>query len=185
MSNKTILTKLGACPEAVEWASKYRSKQAAWAACKRGDWMLWFCGKKSGPVGDPSRRKLVGAAAACARLALPIWQKKYPKDDRVEKCLIACEGYALGTVSDAELAAAQDAAGAAAGAATGYAAGAAQDAAWAAAWAAWAARDAARDAARAAAWAAWAAQDAAGAAQDETLKRCADIVRSHYPEVPR
>jgi len=179
MTNEQILTNLGACSEAVKWASKYRTPKAAWKACERGDWMLWYAGRRAGPVGDPRRRRLMGAAAACARLALPIWQKHNPKDERVEKCLDACDDYAKGSVNDAQLAAAGAAAWAAARAA---ARAAAVDAAWAAA------RAAAGDAAGDAAWdAAWAAAGAAAgaAARDATLKRCADLDREHYPEVPR
>ena len=74
-------------------------------------------------------------------------------DARSVDALDVAERHAHGRATDAEMAAARDAAGAAAGAA-------ARDAAWDAAWAAArdAARDAAWDAARAAAWdAAWAA----------------------------
>ena len=89
-----MLVKLNACPEAVAWVKKFRSAKSAWKACERGDWMLWYCGKKAGPVGDERRKLLVLAAVACARLALPIWKKRYPDDNRVEVCLDTAEKWA-------------------------------------------------------------------------------------------
>ena len=65
------LRRMGACREAVEWSKKYRSDLAAWKACRRGDHMLWYCGKTAGPRDSDSRRKLVLVAAECAELALP------------------------------------------------------------------------------------------------------------------
>src|ERR1035438_2343068 len=94
MAPHEILTSLGACPDAVKWSKKYRSAKSAWANCERGDWLLWLAGKKAGPVGDEKRKKLVLAACGCARLALPIWQKRYPDDKRVEVCLDTAERWA-------------------------------------------------------------------------------------------
>jgi hypothetical protein len=113
-------------------------------------------------------------AADFAARVLPIWAKKYPKDDRPAKAIKAAKDFARGKITREELAAAgaaaraaawdaaRDAARAAAVAAAVAAAwdaarDAARDAAWDAAWAA--ARDAAWDAARDAAWdAAWDAE---------------------------
>src|ERR1017187_2989422 len=94
MEPHEILTSLGACPDAVKWSNKYRSAKSAWANCERGDWLLWLAGKKAGPVGDEKRKKLVLAACGCARIALPIWQKRYPDDKRVEVCLDTAERWA-------------------------------------------------------------------------------------------
>jgi hypothetical protein len=90
-------------------------------------------------------------AADCAELVLPIYEKRYPNDDRPHKAIQEARNYANGLISAEELAAAR---------------AAAWDAASAAAWdAAWDARAAARAAASAAAWsAAW---DARAAARDE------------------
>ena len=63
-STKDILTKLGACTEAVKWAGRKTPKKA-WETCKRGDWLLWIASKL-----DIDRKKLVLAACACARTAL-------------------------------------------------------------------------------------------------------------------
>ena len=97
------LAELNACSEAVRYAEQHPDLETAWAKCERGDWMLWYAGKKSGDIGSLGRRKLVGAAAECARLALPIFEKRYPDDKRVRECIEACEGYARGEVSDSEL----------------------------------------------------------------------------------
>jgi len=53
-----VLADLGACTD------------AAWAACERGDWMLWWLGRMSGPPGSPLRRALVGHNRDRGALAL-------------------------------------------------------------------------------------------------------------------
>src|ERR1035441_4829253 len=95
MAPHEILTSLGACSEAAEWVrkGKFITLNSAWRKCDRGDWLLWLAGKKAGPVGDERRKKLVLASCACARIALPIWQKRYPDDKRVEVCLDTAERY--------------------------------------------------------------------------------------------
>ena len=99
-------------------------------------------------------------AADCAEHVLPIFEKKYPKDDRPRKAIEAAREFARGEI-DADAA---GAAGDAAWDAAWAAARAAGDAAWDAAWAA---RDAAWAAARAAAGdAGTAAGDARNAAWD-------------------
>jgi hypothetical protein len=97
-------------------------------------------------------------AADCAERVLPIYEHRYPADERPRRAIEAARMFADGKIDAAARAAAGDAARAAARAA-------AWDAARAAAWDA--AGDAARAAAGAAAWdAAWAAAwDAAGDAE--------------------
>ena len=85
------LTKLGACRDAVAWAGGYATADEAWAACERGDWMLWLAGRTSGNSGSDSRRLVVRAAAACARLSLPQWIARYPNDGRVLAAIEAAE----------------------------------------------------------------------------------------------
>lgn len=71
--NKKIINKLigmSACDEGVEYARSYRTMQEAWDKCERGDWMLWLLGRLAGPPESKSRKKLVLAACACARLSL-------------------------------------------------------------------------------------------------------------------
>ena len=80
-------------------------------------------------------------AADCAELVLPIYENKYPDDDRPRKAIQAARDYANGLISPEELDAAR------------------------AARAAWDAMDAAR-AARAASLAAWAAGDARAASHE-------------------
>ena len=64
-----LLTKLGACSEAITWAESlgpdHPADEAAWQQCPRGDWMLWVAGRLAIP-----RAKLVLCACACARQAL-------------------------------------------------------------------------------------------------------------------
>lgn len=92
------LKKLGACQEAVTWADQHPDIETVWRECQRGDWMLWLAGKTSGEVGSPSRRKLVFVAAQCAREVLPIFERSQPDDDRVRKCIEACEAYSRGEI---------------------------------------------------------------------------------------
>ena len=166
------LSRMGACREAVEWSKKYRTDLSAWKACRRGDHMLWYCGKTSGPPDSDSRRKLVLVAAQCAELALP-----FARDEETraicESTIQTCYAYAAG---EAELTDVRSAYAAADAAAAAYA-----DAVYAAAaYAAYAAAYAAYAAYAAAAYAA----DAAADARSKILAACADIVRDNYPESP-
>jgi len=43
-------------------------------------------------------------ACQCARLALPVFEEKYPEDDRPRKAIEAAEAFALGQIDKAELA---------------------------------------------------------------------------------
>jgi hypothetical protein len=100
-------------------------------------------------------------AASCARDVLPIFEKSYPNDDRVRKCIEAVERFANGQVDHIFLVAARAAARAASGAA-----------AWAAAWAAARAASGAASGAAAGA-AAWAAAGAASGAAARAAARAA------------
>ena len=65
------IKKLSACGEAIKSALEYETSQEMWDDCKRGDWMLWLVGKKSGKPECEKRKQLVLTACKCARLALP------------------------------------------------------------------------------------------------------------------
>lgn len=191
-----LLVDLGACEDAREWVDAQPDAEAAWAACERGDWMLWLAGRLSGPPGSESRRRLVLAACDCAELARPhvpaAWRDRiWPA---VDQALHVARSWARRvpgvTPEDVRRA------GAAAYAAAAYAAGLVDDATWLAATAA--------DAAAATAWvdAAYVAGDAAAAivggdaaivdgdaaadaARPAMLRACAHVVRAHYPEPPK
>jgi len=148
-----LLTRLGACHEAREWAAGKTLKQA-WNECHRGDWLLWLAGML-----DIDRKVLVQATCACARLALP----HVPAGElRPLKSIEAAEAWTRGEAMIEDVRAAV----------------VAVDAAWAraarAACAAWRAA-----ATWAAAEAAGAAAGAWGAALAAKLAECADIVREH------
>jgi hypothetical protein len=181
MTNREILTKLGACDGAVKWAAKYKTPLAAWRACGRGDWLLWMLGKTAGPPDSESRKTLVLVAAECAALALPRIQDEETRGI-CEATIQTCYAYAHGKATLEDI---RDAAAAA------YAAYAAYAAAYAAAAAYDAAADAAAYAAYAAAYAAAAAAAyaaaayATAAARTKVLADCADIVRAYYPAPPR
>ena len=139
MTNRERLTDLGACRDAVEWAARYKTPQAAWKACKRGDHMLWYCGKVSGPPDSPSRRKLVLVAAECAETSLHLIADEETRAI-CEATLQTCYAYAHGeaTLGEVKSAAAAAYADAYAARAAAYAAdaAAAAAAAYAAAYAA-------------------------------------------------
>lgn len=166
------LPSFGARGEALAWARTQPSLEAAWQTCERGDWMLWLAGRVSGPVGSPERRRLVGAAAACVRDALPFFEGCYPGDVRVRACLEMCDRYAAGDLSATPEALAN--AAAAARAAAGYAADGGSDAA---ATTAYAVSDVAYVAA-----APNAAGDIAYAAAAPNA--AASMIRQHYPTPP-
>jgi hypothetical protein len=94
-------------------------------------------------------------AADCAELVLPIYEKRYPDDNRPRFAIQAARDYANGLITIAESSAAS---------AASWAAWAARAAAGDAAMAARAAAGAARAVALASSWAAWAAEGAWGAA---------------------
>jgi hypothetical protein len=164
----------GACSDALAWCKGFRSVKAAWLACERGDWMLWILGRLSGDPDSDSRKAVVLAACACARLALPHWHKRHPDDKRPLTAIETTERWARGepgvTLDDVR------AARTAVASAAASAAAAAASVASAAAAAAYAAS------AAASVVAAYAAD--ADAARFVTLKQCAEIVRKHFPEIP-
>ncbi len=145
-----------ACSGALEWLGT-RGLATAWGECDRGDWLLWLAG-----MAGVDRRRLVLAACACARGALPYIPEGENRPrvaiETAEKWARGEEGVTLGDVRRAACAA--------------YAACAtdATDAAYAATDAAYAAYAAADAAAYAAAYA---------AAWGKSLARSAEIVRQH------
>ena len=180
------LRRRDACKDAVAWCEQHDSFAAAWAACERGDWMMWLLGELSGPPESDSRKKLVMCACACARLAL----RHVPcGDERPRRAIEVAEAYCRGeaTLDDVRAAAYAAYAYAPAGvAAAAYAAHAAYNSAYAAAADAGGAANNSAYAAAGGAYAAGAAYaaTAAAAAADQIHGECADIVRRHYPTAP-
>ncbi len=185
-----LLQKHGACQSAKNWLNdhKIRTIGAAWKQCDRGDWMLWFWAR----TGRLSSQTACKIAAVCARRVLPVFQQKYPDDNRPRLAIEAAEKYAENPTAE-NAHAAHAAAHAAAAYAAAYTASAAS-AAYAAAYAAHAAAHAAAayaaayaasaaSAAYAAAYAASAAAAAyaAGAATCAERKWQADYLRSLWP----
>jgi len=140
-----------ACKDALAWLGTIATTPIALAYrdCPRADWLLWLAGRLG-----VERIRIVLAACACAELALPIYEARYPGDARPRRCIDVtrawCRGEAtLEDVREARQDAYADAAAAAAAA----------DA------------DAAYAAARA----------AASSARDEMRRRCAAAVRREIP----
>lgn len=90
-----LLSKLGACNEAVKW-SNGKTLSVAWNECDRADWMLWLVGNMAGREGWPTRQQIMLVACLIAEDALPIFEKKYPDDDRVRKCIEVTRAWAKG-----------------------------------------------------------------------------------------
>ena len=176
------------CADARVWLreEQHPTLAAAWAACPRGDWMLWLAGKFAGPPGSDARRPLVLAACDCARLALPRWESRYPADLRPRRAIGIAEAWARGRLSAPTLADVQAAASAASASADAAYAACAYGAAAAAATSASASvyAYASASASAATAYAAYAVYADADDARAATLAECADIVRRHYPEPP-
>jgi len=174
------LRAIDACDEALTWIEQTPGEpDDLWAACQRGDWLLWLLVA----VGY-DKRVIRHIACDCAEGVLPIYELAHPDDRRPRDCIAVARRYADGEATEEEMAAARVAAvDAARASARAAAEDAAEDAAWAAAdAAAWAAAEdaagaAAKDAADDAVWAAvWAAADAA--AVDAARARQADIIRA-------
>lgn len=152
---RSILKRLGACDEALEWSNKYGTdKLKAWRECEDSSWMMWLI-KKTVVVdqGSDEHRKLVGMSAEFAEQSLPNYEKEYPNDRRVRDCIEARKRFADGKATVEEL--------------REHKADAAADAAavWAAVWEA--------------VWEALWAADAVS-----STATC-DIIRKHYPRPPR
>lgn len=100
----------GAESEITDYKAYALAPGSLWANCRNGALMLKALRIASGEPESDMTRKVVGVAAECARLALPVWQKKYPDDDRPAKTLEACVQFAEGRIGLNELEAAGDAA---------------------------------------------------------------------------
>jgi hypothetical protein len=61
------LTKMRACPAAVDWVGD-RSRATAWADCDRADWMLWYWGRKYCKTLDQCNRFLTTTYACVQHL---------------------------------------------------------------------------------------------------------------------
>jgi hypothetical protein len=189
MNNKSFVHKLkqmDACKKAVEWVMEHGGTDAeCWRDCERGDWMAWLAAKTPAIT----KRQRVGAFSDCAALSLKYYEAEYPNDKRVRECINTCRRYAQGKATDKELAAAEAASYASAYAAASYATASYASAAATAATASYASASASHYAAAyaAAAAAAYAAAAAASysaeAASENTLKRCANIMRKHFPDL--
>ena len=163
--SSAILERFGACLVAVDWMNTHGyTLEEAYAACERGDWLLWFAAR----VGV-DQKCLVLVGCECARDAL---QFVPDGDDRPRRAIDTAEAWARGEVSIEEL---RSAAAVAATAATTYSAYAA---------AMYAIYTASHGAAYAAA-AACVAADAYGAAdasiRKTKLREYADLVRCRIP----
>lgn len=189
------------CKEGLTYCRGFKTWDAFWAGCDRGDWLLWVAGRLAGPPESEARKLLVKAAVACAETAFSLIKNEGMKA-AVRECLDVALRWTEGKATIEEVRKARYAVYAA----DAYAAYADSDAdaahaAYAVAHAVYAAYtvDAAPsacavadDAAAAHAYAAAANADAdnaayvvvaanAAAARSQSLKETADIVRKFYP----
>src|SRR5882672_9978527 len=95
----TLLKKLGACEEAVEWSAG-KSLKETWEQCERGDWLLWLVGYMVGKEGWPIRQQLVLAACACAETSLKYVSKG---EDRPRLAIETARKWARGEASIVEV----------------------------------------------------------------------------------
>ena len=88
------LTEIGACDSARRWVAegKFPDLESAWLACDNTDWLLWYAGRKAGPM------------------VLPIFEKRYPDDKRPRKAIETAEAWVDGKASLKEVAEARSAA---------------------------------------------------------------------------
>jgi phage host-nuclease inhibitor protein Gam len=187
-----------ACMQSIEYAKNHPDPVEAWAACERGDWLLWLA-ERAGV----DRRRIASAAADIAELTLQRYWPAGSTDRRPHEAITTLRRWIAGEATNEELRLASEAAMAAAKASADASAKAsalaAEIEAEASAWAAWtaaarASADAATKAAWAAAWAAeaaaWAAaravadavdvaDAAADAARIDSLRESAEIVRRY------
>lgn len=159
-----------ACEPGIADGRRFDTLAEWWANCECGDYMLWLAGKCAGEPGSDLRRPLVLAACECARLTLPYLPKG--KTQQSLECIEYTEAWARGKHNDLD--------GIREKAAAAYAAYAAYGGA-AAAYAAYAISAAT---AAVATHAATYAATVNATARKETLAKCADIVRKHYPQPP-
>ena len=170
MTSKEILTKLGACPNAIAWIGDMTPAEG-WERCERGDWMLWFA-----VMIGVDRKIVVRTTCACGRQSL---QYVPAGEDQPRITIETTEKWCDGNATLEEVIAAADAVVEAAA----WAADAVALAALAAEAAGTAGAALAAGAAEAAALAAGAVEAAwaAGAAEAASLKSSADIVRHMIP----
>ena len=90
-----LLRAIGACKDAVEWSSG-KSFAEAWQECERAGWMLWLCGRMIGKDGWPSHEQIVLVCCDFAENALPLFEKKYPANQSVRKCIETTRAWAAG-----------------------------------------------------------------------------------------
>ena len=101
------LTQLGACSDAVSWARRQPTPEAAWAACTRFDWMLWLVERTDEDPRHAALRLLACDFAAAALQYVPAGE------DRPARAIETARAWCRSEATDAELAAASGAAWAA------------------------------------------------------------------------
>ena len=168
------ITRMHACPNAVAWLQTQPDAKTAWRVCKRGDWMLWLIWALCKTADD--RKALVLAACACARLAL----KYIPKHElRPLRAIETAEAWGRGGCTERPTAVGNDALRAAHDLVVPpYTVNSDHSL--------FKKMVTQREAAEAAACAfyATAAGPPAGSVIEKTRRKCADIVRQHYPKSP-
>ena len=180
MTTQELITQLesfDACIKAQIFVEKFPTAQAAWDACERPDWLLFYI-ERAKPANFEKNLRL--AAADIAESVLHIWQAQYPNDQRPARAIEVARAFAEGRATEAELQEArQSATACAAYAAAAYAAAAYADAAAiATAYVATYADAADAAYAAAAAYAAYATESST----TQHVTNC-NIIRKHFPTI--
>jgi hypothetical protein len=121
MTPYEYLRSVGACDEALTWASGQPDIPTAWKNCRRYDWMMWLLEKR----GYNDARILRLIACDCAETVLHLVP---PGEDRPHIAIETARRYAEGRATAKELQAAGAARAAGAAGAAARAAGAATEA---------------------------------------------------------
>lgn len=130
---KDALLSFEPCNEALEFLGKHKSLRTAWLECDNPQWMLWALSKFQ-LLDERIARQF---AVDCAERVLPIYETRYPNDNRPRIAIEAarrCIDDHSTEADKARTAACSAARRAARSAAESAAWNAARSAAWSAAW---------------------------------------------------
>jgi hypothetical protein len=87
----THLQSLNACQDSIKFVKQHSTPQAAWNACNKFDWLLFYINNTK-PNDWENKLRLI--AADIAESVLPIWLAKYPNDSRPAKAIATARTFA-------------------------------------------------------------------------------------------
>ena len=104
------LSKLDTCSDATNWvkAQNCDSAQEIWDNCNKQDWLMWYLRRTQ----IDKTEQFTALTIECAKLVLPIFESKYPSDNRPRMAIEVAKGSNAAAADAAAVAAAADAAAA-------------------------------------------------------------------------